>query len=72
MYGNWWWGHMGGMWVSWILPVIVLVLSVRWLTVPTHGPETPRESAEEVLKKRYARGEVGKEEYESKLSDLRR
>jgi uncharacterized membrane protein len=45
---------------------------IRWLAVPTRWPEGTKESAEEILKRRYARGEIGKEEYDRTLSDLRR
>jgi uncharacterized membrane protein len=36
---------------------------------PGHAPRG--ESAEEILKRRYANGEISKEEYEQKLNDLR-
>ena len=32
----------------------------------------PAESAKEILDKRYARGEIGKEEYEAKKKDIER
>ena len=63
---------MPGMWLSWILFIVVLVLLIRWLPGAIRGLETPKESAEEILKRRYARGDIDKEEYDRKLSDLRR
>jgi putative membrane protein len=68
---GWGW-HMAGMWIFWVVVIVVLVLVIRWLAGSARGPETPRESAIDILKQRYARGEIDKEEYERKLSDLRR
>jgi putative membrane protein len=72
-------GFMGGMWLFWLLLLVVLVLAVRW-AVSGFGPReggrrgTPADSAlespEDVLKKRYARGEISKTEFEVKLRDL--
>jgi putative membrane protein len=70
--GYGWGWHMAGMWIFWILLIVVIVLLFRWLGVPGRGPEAPRESAEEILKKRYARGEIDKEEFDRRLTDLRR
>jgi putative membrane protein len=70
--GYGWGWHMAGMWFFWILLIVVIVLLFRWLGVPGRGPEPPRESAEEILKKRYARGEIDKEEFDRRLTDLRR
>ena len=72
MYENGWWWHMFGMWLSGILFIAVLVLLIRWLPGSIRGLETPKESAKEILKRRYARGDIDKEEYDRKLSDLRR
>jgi putative membrane protein len=50
-----------------------LALAVRWLWRVGSGIGTVRtqeESAMEILKKRYARGEIGKEECETKRRDL--
>ena len=76
MHWNGW--HMGGMWIFWL----VLLVTVVWLVVylaraaTGRGPAAPmqggRESPEEILKKRYARGEIDRAEYEKKLEDLRR
>ncbi len=75
--GPWFWGW-GLLWMFmitafWFLVLLGLALVVRWLwragsrigTVPP-----PEESAMEILKKRYARGEIDKEEFEAKKRDL--
>ena len=57
----------------WLLVLMGLTLAVRWLWRVGSGIGTVRtqeESALEILKKRYARGEIGKEEFEAKKRDL--
>lgn len=61
------------MFVFWVLIIVGVVLVVRWLIEqgkPAGGAEAAGESALEILKKRYARGEIGKEEFETKRKDL--
>jgi putative membrane protein len=69
-------GHgMGiGMGWGWVIGLIVLALIV-WVVVRTtsHNSRTApegRETALDVLKKRYARGEIDKQEFEEKKKDL--
>jgi uncharacterized membrane protein len=69
MYGNGWWGHMGGMWIFWI---VLIVWVVQQASTSSRPPDESTASAEEILKRSYARGGVGKEEYERKLADLRK
>jgi putative membrane protein len=61
----------GIMWIFWlifwILVLIGLVLLIKYLW---EGGAKKEESALEVLKKRYARGEISKEEFEEKKKDL--
>lgn len=68
---NGWW-HMGFMWLFWVALIVIVV----WLLVRgTSGrPSTggAQDSPEQILKRRYARGEVDKDEYERRLSNLRR
>lgn len=78
-------GIMGpGMMVSfgwgWLMPIFMIffLILVIWAIVAlasgatlSRADSSPRiESALEVLKKRYARGEVSKDEYEEKKRDL--
>ena len=64
-----------GMGWGWFIGLVVLVLIVL-LIVRSLGPTTADkstgagESALDVLKKRYARGEIDKEEFEEKKKDL--
>lgn len=67
----------GGMWMFfhsflWILVVIGIVLLIVWIVKQTGKGEhsNVEESALDILKKRYARGEVSKEEYEMKKKDI--
>ena len=69
-------GHgMGiGMGWGWIIGLILLVL-VIWLVVRSTtqnaaSENKTEETALDVLKKRYARGEISKEEFEDKKKDL--
>jgi putative membrane protein len=57
---------MGGLWIAIIVGVVFLV---RSLVRQGHRPERD-DSALEILQKRYARGEISKEEYEAKRKDI--
>ncbi len=79
----WGWG-MGGGWgfgifgmvfmlVFWVLIIAGIVLVVRWLVDqrrPGSASGPGAESPLDILKKRYARGEIGKEEYDRMKQDL--
>lgn len=58
--------------VFWIAIVVGGVLVVAWLVTQGRSsrPASPEESALDILKKRYARGEIDKEEFEEKLKGL--
>ncbi|MGC1402255.1 MAG: SHOCT domain-containing protein, partial [Thermodesulfobacteriota bacterium] len=72
------WGNMGWfgpifMIIFWVLLVVLIVLLIRWLLSSGQGANRGHgggESALEILKKRYARGEIDKEEFEAKKKDL--
>ncbi len=63
---------MGAMWLIWVLIIIATVLFIRWMVDASRDRRGPRETPEEILKRRYANGEINKTEYERKLTDLRR
>ena len=66
--------HMGWMWLWWIVGVGLLVLLVWAVARAAGSPSPPRgeDSPETILKRRYARGEVDREEYDRRLTDLRK
>jgi len=55
--------------IFWILVLAGLVLLIKYLW-EGGGAKRGEESALEVLKKRYVRGEISKEEFEEKKKDL--
>ena len=62
---------MGSMWIIWIIIVIVAILLAKGYFSPSRKEGEPTaESALDVLKKRYAKGEIGKREFEEKKGDL--
>jgi putative membrane protein len=67
-WGPWGIGMMLMMLVFWGLIIVGLVLGIRWLV--TQGKEPRADSPLDILKRRYARGEIDKEEYEAKKRDL--
>jgi len=71
MMGGWGMGWFGGIFmiVFWVLVIVALVFFVRWLVRTSGGiseKETSRSRALEILKERYARGEIGTEEFEER------
>ena len=68
-----WWGI--GMALFWIAVLAGLVGLVVWLvrggTTAAAGPGGSPSRAEEILRERYARGELTREEYERMRQDLR-
>ena len=74
MYG--WHGYGGGfMWIFWVLIIAALVWFVVGITrdkgIASEGNATGREqSALEILRQRYARGEIDRDEFEQKKKDL--
>lgn len=70
---------MGGFGLAWMLINLLLLVGVVALVawaVSARGkgggaPEGRADSAEEILRNRFARGEIGAEEYEQSLSVLR-
>ncbi len=60
-----------GMWAFWIVVIVVVALVFKLLTGNTFGQSgTPTESALEILRKRYARGEIDGHEFERMKKEL--
>jgi putative membrane protein len=68
MWGVWGIGMMLIMLLFWGLVIVGVVLGIRWLV--SQGKESRSDSALEILRQRYARGEINKEEFEAKKKDL--
>jgi putative membrane protein len=70
MHPMWWWGWgmMAMMFLFWVLFIVGLIVGIRWLI--GKGKEQKQDSALEILRERYARGEINKEEFEAKRKDL--
>lgn len=69
MWGAWGFGMMLVMLVFWGLVITALVLGIRWL-VSQGRDARPRDSALDILRERYARGEIDREEYLGRRRDL--
>ena len=64
-------GFMGGfMWIFWIAVIIGIIFLIKWAVQSQPRSDNPRMNSLEILKIRYARGEIEKEEYEQKKKDL--
>ncbi|HLC29612.1 MAG TPA: SHOCT domain-containing protein [Dehalococcoidia bacterium] len=78
MMGGWngGWGWMGGgisMVIFWVLLIAGVVILVRWIAdsgPARYGRPRSEESAEDILKRRYASGEITKAEFDQARRDL--
>ncbi len=74
MFHNWMWG--GGIWFGWVVWLFLIAIII-WLLISQSNryrdqlrmnqhPESPID----IIKKRYARGEITKEQFEQMKKDL--
>lgn len=57
--------------IVWLMVLVVVVVALLgWLRPGRSADDTP--SAREILDRRYAQGEISREEYLRRLEDLRR
>ncbi len=74
MHHGWWmWGPAGAvmmlmMLVFWAVVITGLVAGIRWLA--RQGRQQRPDRALDILRERYARGEINKEEFEARRRDL--
>jgi putative membrane protein len=63
------WGN-GFMMIIWLIFIIVgVVILMKWLTEKSSS-SLKEESALDILKKRYARGEITREQFENMKKDI--
>ena len=73
-YDRWMGDHMGWMGLWWIVGLALLLLIV-WAAARaggSRGTADIEESPETLLKRRYANGEIDREEFDRRLTDLRK
>ena len=68
MWGVWGIGMMLFMLVFWGLVVAGIVFAIRWLV--QQGRSSRSDAALEILRERYARGEIDREEFLARKRDL--
>jgi len=69
--GGWGSGMGLGMWIFWIVLILIIVALVKTFA-PGRGSSSgnPDNNPMEILKKRYARGEIDEEEYNRRRHEL--
>jgi len=78
MMGDWGWNNMMGwgfgggmiMILFWIIAILAIVALLRWLAENLNNNKDTSNKAMEILKEKYAKGEITKEEFETKKKDI--
>jgi putative membrane protein len=74
MFHNWMWS--GGMWFGWIFWIVIIGLIIWFLITQSSRYRVQDyvnphlESPLDILKKRYAKGEISKDQFEEMKKDL--
>ena len=68
-HGGWMFGGGFVMLMWWLLPIALVVLAAMYIGRRT-PPGDAGKTALDILKERYARGEIGKDEFEQKKRDI--
>nr|VFJ53363.1 MAG: putative membrane protein [Candidatus Kentron sp. DK] len=72
-FTDWHWGFGLGHWgigiLFWITIIALVVVSIRKFTTAGNGPSNADDPIR-ILKRRYARGEIDKKEFQARKRDL--
>lgn len=68
VWGIWGIGMLLSVLLFWALVIVGIVVGIRWLI--REGRPAASDSALEILRQRYARGEINRDEFEAKRRDL--
>jgi len=64
--------NMGGMWFWWVFIFFIVVAAISFFVVfSRRNQKRMVESPEQIVKRRFAKGEITRETYNRMLSDLR-
>ena len=66
--GHWFGGSF--MWLLWIFIIVAIVWALKAAIGQNNTQNTNEKSAMEILRQRYARGEIDQQEFEQKRKDL--
>lgn len=67
-----WWNGQGHMGIWWVVSLALLVFGAWALRRSSQGPTSGlNESPEQILKRRYAKGEIDQATYQRMLSELK-
>jgi uncharacterized membrane protein len=70
---HWGFGMGGEMMFLWVIIAFVLIGMVIWTISRTAAPQQPRgETPADILRQRYVRGKITREQFEQMRNDLRR
>jgi putative membrane protein len=65
-------GHMVWMTISWLIGIGLFLMLIWLLVLGSRGGAPIKDSPEDILRRRYAAGDIETEEYERRLAELRK
>ncbi|MCD6202534.1 MAG: SHOCT domain-containing protein [Bacteroidales bacterium] len=72
MMGNWGFFGMSMMWLVWLPLVALFVWFIIRITRNNENSQSAGRNAVDILKEKFAEGEISKEEFEERIKILRR
>ena len=69
-YGGYGWGMMGWGWILGLVILVTIIWFIAKVVNQNNMSQSKDKSAIDILKERYARGEIDKDEFDKRKKDL--